>query len=302
MKTLNVIGAGRVGRTLARLWADSRALEIQDVLARTARSGRNAVSFIGSGRAASKLADMRAADVWLIAPPDGAIAPCEKMLAARGLLRKGDVVFHCSGALSSSVLGAAARAGARVASVHPLKTFADPREAVRTFGGTYCAVEGDRAALTVLRPAFARIGARMIGIDAERKVIYHAASVLVCNDLTALLEAGVIAYGKAGIARAYALRMMESLVRETVDNVFRLGTVRALTGPVARGDVETVRRHLAALEAGDSRIAAVYRDLSALAIDLASAQGRASPRALGALRRVLGEDARPTKRRTRSSA
>lgn len=299
MKTLNVIGAGRVGRTLAALWSRSRTFEVQDVLARTARSSRAAIAFIGSGRAASKLSGMRAAEVWLLATPDGAIPSCEKMIAARELLRPGDVVFHCSGTLSSSALRAAADAGARVASVHPLKTFADPSDAVRTFEGTYCAIEGDRAALAVLRPAFRRIGAQLVTIDARRKVLYHAASVIVCNDLTALLEAGLRTYGKAGVTRAAALRMMESLVRETVDNVFRLGTARALTGPVARGDIETVRRHLEALEPFDARIASLYADLGKIAVELAAAQRSASASALALLKQAFDESPRRSVRNRR---
>jgi len=170
---------------------------------------------------------MRPAEVWMLTPPDGKIVACCGALARSGRLRSGDIVFHCSGGLSSSELKAAVEAGASVASVHPLKSFADPRDAVRTFAGTYCAAEGERAALEVLRPAFERIGARVSEIDPQFKTVYHAASVIVCNYLVALMEAGLRCYEKAGIGRETASAMMEPLVRETVDNVFKLGTVKA---------------------------------------------------------------------------
>lgn len=287
MKTLNIIGAGRVGRTLASLWEEKRTFTIQDVLDHTPQGAASAVAFIGDGRAVSRMQDMRAADAWMLTPPDGAIAACCAELAQGGLPRRGDVVFHCSGALASAVLAPAAACGALTASVHPLKSFADPRDAVRNFAGTYCAAEGERAALDLLRPAFERIGAAVSEIEPRFKTIYHAASVIVCNYLTALLETGLRSYEKSGLTRDTALKMMEPLVRETVDNVFKLGTAKALTGPIARGDDEVVARQLDALAAWDARVAGVYRELGSVALDLARAQGEADAEALARLEKIL---------------
>ena len=174
-----------------------------------------------------------------------------------------------------------------MASVHPLKSFADPGTAVQSFAGTWCAVEGDGAALAVLRPAFEQIGARVSEIAPEHKTIYHAASVIVCNYLVALMEAGLRCYEHAGLERGTALAMMEPLVRETLDNVFRLGTVPALTGPIARGDDAVVGGHLAALDAWDAALSELYRRLGAVALELARQQGEASPEALARLAEIL---------------
>jgi len=287
VKKLNIIGSGRVGRTLASLWEEKRTFAIQDVLDRTPHGARAAVAFIGDGRAVGWLEEMRPAEVWMLAPPDGKIVPCCEALAASGLLRSGDIVFHCSGALASAELKSAAAYGALVASVHPLKTFADPRDAVRTFTGTHCAAEGDPEALEILRPAFERIGAIVSEIDPGFKTIYHGASVMVCNYLTALMETGLRCYEKSGLARETALAMMEPLVRETVDNVFKLGTVKALTGPIARGDDAVVARQLEALAAWDARIGDIYRELGAVALELSRAQGEADAEALERLQRLL---------------
>ena len=287
MKTLNVIGAGRVGRTLASLWNSAATFAIQDVLARTAGSAQAAVAFIGAGHASAALESLRAADVWLIATPDREIAGAADRLASAGLLRDAGVVFHCSGSIASLELRAATAAGARVASVHPLKSFADPREAVRTFAGTYCAAEGDSEALSMLVPAFEAIGGRICRIDARHKTLYHAASVLVSNDLTALMESGLRCYEQAGLDRETATRMMEPLVRGALDHVLALGTVRALTGPIARGDDPVVKRHLETLGAWDERIAAIYRELGKVALDLSRAQGSADAAALERLEKLL---------------
>ena len=285
--TLNLIGGGRAGRTLARVFALNGAFAIGDVLDQTPVLAANAVAFIGSGRAVSALADMRGADVWMLTPPDDQIVACGKALAASGLLESGNVVFHCSGATPSRELKAVLPANVATASVHPLKTFADPTVAAQTFNGTCCAAEGDAAALAVLTPAFETAGARLSRIDPAFKAIYHAASVIVCNYLTALMEAGLRSYEKAGLQRNEALRMMEPLVRETVDNVFRIGTVDALTGPIARGDHAIVKRQATALAAWNGNVADVYRDLGRIAVELAQAQGKADAAALAVIARTL---------------
>jgi predicted short-subunit dehydrogenase-like oxidoreductase (DUF2520 family) len=287
MAILNVVGAGRAGRTLARVFAQSGAFAIGDVFDQAHAAAADAVAFIGSGRAVSQMSDMRAAAVWMVTPPDDMIVGCGKALAASGLLKAGNVVFHCSGALLSRDLAAAVGDKAAVASVHPLKSFADPLAAAQTFDSTYCAAEGDAAALAVLKPAFQRGGGRVAEIDPAFKTIYHAASVIVCNYLTALMEVGLRSYEKSGFKRGDALELMEPLVRETLDNVFRLGTIDALTGPIARGDHAVVARQVDALNAWDPRIAEIYKQLGAVAVELARARGDADPEALAAIGRVL---------------
>ena len=284
---LNIIGPGRVGRTLGALLARKGLCTVQDVLSAEFATAESAVAFIGAGRAVRKLADMRPATLWLLTPPDGAIASMAVALAAAGRVRAGDVVFHCSGAQPASILAPLSASGAQLASVHPLKSFAEPGAAVKSFAGTWCTVEGDIEALKVLRPLFEQLGARVAQIDPAGKTLYHAASVLVCNDLTALMESGLRAYEAAGLDRSTAQAIMEPLVRETLDNVFALGTVRALTGPVARGDAAVVVRQLEALDRLDPRIAAAYRALNAIALDLSRAQGSASTAALDAVSDAL---------------
>jgi len=285
--TLNIIGPGRVGRTLGALLVRKGLCTVQDVLSAEFATAESAVAFIAAGRAVRKLADMRPATLWMLTPPDGAIASMAVALAATGRVRAGDVVFHCSGAQPASILAPLAASGAHLASVHPLKSFAEPGAAVESFAGTWCTVEGDAAALKVLRPLFEQLGARVAQIDPAGKTLYHAASVLVCNDLTALMESGLRAYEAAGLDRATAQAMMEPLVRETLDNVFALGTVRALTGPVARGDAAVVERQIEELQRRDPQIADVYCALNRIALELAREQGTTTQELLDTVALVL---------------
>ena len=279
MRTLNVIGPGRVGRTLAALFHTRRVFVVQAVLGSALASAEAAVAFAGTGKAVPAVSDLPHADVWLISTPDRHITGTCNAIRAAGKLRRGDVVFHCSGALDSRELSSAASEGAHAASVHPLKTFANPHDAVRTFTGTPCVAEGDDGALRILQPAFEQLGARVLEIDRASKGLYHAAGVVVSNYLVALLETGFRCYERAGIPRESAAALIAPIVRETVDNVLELGAARALTGPIARGDDAVVARHLGAL-AGDAQAAQVYRALGSVAVDLAKAQGGASADAL----------------------
>ena len=274
LKTLNIIGSGRVGRACGRLWARAKVFEIQDVLTRSRESAQEAVKFIGAGHAVGKLGEMRGADVWMIATRDDAIVPSAVTLAGSGKVTPDDIVFHVSGATPSSDLAPVKERGALVASVHPIKTFTDAEAAVRTFPGTYCSAEGDGEALRVIRPAFEKIGASVFDIASQLKPVYHSGGVFACNYLVALIEAALRAHEKAGIPRDASLKALEPMVRETVDAIFSQGPAAALTGPISRGDVATVKRQLAAVAAWDPAIAELYRGLGLLAVALAESGGR----------------------------
>jgi predicted short-subunit dehydrogenase-like oxidoreductase (DUF2520 family) len=138
-----------------------------------------------------------------------------------------------------------------------------------------------------LRPAFEQIGAKVFEVSAELKPVYHSGGVLACNYLVALIEAAVRAHEKAGIPRAASLKALEPMVRETVDAIFANGPEKALTGPISRGDVATVKRQLAAVEGWDPAMAALYRGLGRIAVDLARREGRLDLERAGELEKLF---------------
>ncbi|QWV94507.1 DUF2520 domain-containing protein [Geomonas oryzisoli] len=287
MKTFSIIGCGAVGKTLGRLLQQSGAVQIRDILTRAAATAQAAADFIGAGRPVVDFGELERADLYLVASSDDAIAACVEGLCRAQLLDRHTTVCHLSGALGSDVLGGAAAMGAQVASVHPVKSFADPAVCVGDFAGTWCGIEGDREAQEILGTLFRGIGGKVFSIDPRFKTVYHAGSVLVCNYLTALLEAGLRAYQKGGVPRETALQVMEPLVRGTVDNVFRVGTAAALTGPIARGDAGVVGRQLDALEGFDTKLALIYRALGSVALELSRERGQASAAGLSAIEELL---------------
>lgn len=268
--TLNIIGAGKVGRVLGRLFSGSGCFTVQDVLTRSADSAADALRFMGAGQAVAGIGQMRAAEVWMLALGDDQIeAACAQLAAAQGPALVGAVVFHCSGAKSSAVLAAAAHAGALTASVHPIRSFADPAHVAQHFGDTFCGVEGDSAALALLGAALEAVGARTVPIDAAAKTVYHAASVFASNYLVTVLDAALRAYQAAGISEAVARQLAEPLAAESLANVMRIGARGALTGPIARGDLATVARQQAALDAWDGPSGELYRALAVATTQLA---------------------------------
>ena len=262
-------------------------MEIGDVLNRSFSSAEAAVNFIQAGNALRHADAMQPADIYLIGCSDNHIASCCAQLVDTGLLRTGDLVFHCSGALSSTVLNSAGTRGALVASMHPVKSFADPATAIINFANTYCGVEGDKAALDVIAEIIESVGGISFNLDADRKTLYHAASVIACNYLVVLQEYSLLAFDSAGVERDLAMKILRPMVEDTVNNVFNMGTTQALTGPIARGDHAVVENQLTALGEWQPEMAEIYRLLGRQALALAVRQGSAREKDLERLQEIL---------------
>jgi predicted short-subunit dehydrogenase-like oxidoreductase (DUF2520 family) len=280
MLTLSVIGCGKVGKTLGRVWSDARVFDIGDVLNRRPDSARAATDFIGAGRPVAAWTELGRADVFMLSVPDDAIGPCAQRLAQQKTVAPGAIVFHCSGAKASGLLAELRTVGAEVASLHPVKSFADPRRAAETFPGTVCALEGDSRACAVLDEAIGRAGGRCLRVGADRKLVYHAGTVFVSNYLVSLLEVGVRCFVEAGMTRKQALSIALPLARGTLENVAALDTVDALTGPIARGDSGLVGDQLAALLDRYPDIGELYAMLGHYALELSRRRTSADPAAL----------------------
>lgn len=284
---LNIIGCGHVGQTLAHLWVQHGVFHIKDICNRSLESAQNACTFIGQGNPIQSLDDLQPADLFLISTADQSIEDCCKLLTASNVLQAGNIVFHCSGALPASILDSVKSVGALIASVHPIKSFADPILCITNFAGTFCGVDGDDAALAILEKAFQAIGGQTLQVDSANKTFYHAASVVVSNYLTALCELGIQSYVKAGLTRAQALQVIAPIAHGTIQNIIELDTARALTGPIARGDVATVKTQLNAFQNWKPEYGDLYRLLGGVALDLAKIKNVASSESLKELTKRL---------------
>ncbi|MFC6689473.1 Rossmann-like and DUF2520 domain-containing protein [Jhaorihella thermophila] len=275
--TVNLIGAGRVGRTLLALLARAQGCRVQQVFSSRESAARAAVDFAGAGRVARSLAEMSPADLWLLTVPDTAIAGVAGDLAAinprRGAALAAPVALHCSGFHPAEAMAPLRGLGWHLASAHPVLSFADPETALRQFPGTFCGLEGDAAALAVVEPLLRSIGARIFPIRSEAKSFYHAGAV-ISNNFTVVLQAIARgAWDRAGVPQDVARALNAHLLRATVETLSAQEPAAALTGPAARGDMEVVERQGRDVADWNALAGRVYRDLSRLAVRL-KAEGR----------------------------
>lgn len=263
---VNLIGAGRVGQTFLSLLSSLADCEIQDVLSASRNSAENAVQRVGAGRAETDLSDMRPADLWVVAVPDTQISCVASDLAAtQTATEQRPTVFHCSGFFPADELAALRRLGWRLASVHPVLSFADPDKAIKQFTGTLCGLEGDADALAILKPILERMGAECFSIRSDGKSLYHAAAVISNNFAVVLQAIAREAWAEAGVRADVVPLLNARLLESTAKNVVALGPQQALTGPAARGDERVVTTQGRDVANWHPQAGEVYRALSDMA-------------------------------------
>ena len=236
--------------------------------------------------------------------PDGSIERFAREIAAGGVMPRGVAFVHCSGALGLDVLDALAAAHA-VGSFHPLQSFPEPRPP-EAFRGSLVAIDAGTDPLRRRLQRLARdVGAKPREVRDAERVVYHAAAVFASNYLVALAGEAVELLRAIGWTEREAVAGLVPLMRGALAEVARRGPTAALTGPIRRGDVETVTRHLEALAAIDARSprggsfrADVYRMLGLAALEIASKAGL-DPAAAEQVDRALTRDVAATRRRRR---
>ncbi len=195
------------------------------------------------------------AGIVVLGVGDDALAGCVADLARAAAIVPGRVVLHLSGALTSEVLAPLAAQGAAAGSMHPLIAFSpDAAVAARQFRGATFALEGNLGAVALADAIVRRLGGTPVTLAPELKPLYHAGAVFASNYLVTLMAVATRLLETAGIAPEAAAAALAPLARATLANVEAAGPVAALTGPVARGDVATVRRHLMALRHADAEL------------------------------------------------
>lgn len=212
----------------------------------------------------------------ILAVPDSQIAEVAQGLAQMGPAPTGCVALHLAGAISTEPLTPLHAVGYAVGSLHPLQTVADPWTGGDRLVGSAFALGGEPAALATARRLVAALGGRPLVIPSNQRPSYHAAAVFASNYLVTLAATAVRILREVGVDEADALPAILPLMRGTLDNLEDLGLASALTGPIARGDIDTVRTHLARLSPNDR---VLYCALGRETLQLALAAGLDSRRA-----------------------
>ncbi len=285
--TVAIIGAGVVGCALGRLLA-GRGYIIDGVASRSRATAHHAVEVIGSGKACTSATKAAAwAKIVFITTTDNAIRDvCARIAAERGF-RPGSTVIHCSGALSSEALAPARDCGAAVAMLHPLQTFASVDRAIELLGGSAFAFEGDQEAKAVCAGIVHALGGYMFDLPIGSKGLYHAASCMASNYFITIFHMAVELMEYAGLGHDEATRILLPLVGGALENLKSVGTPKALTGPISRGDDGTVLKHLKAMTDMPPEFRDVYRMLGVQTLRIAREKDTVRPAAAQRLMRIL---------------
>lgn len=269
MKSLNIIGGGRVGKVFGKLWHQNQSLHIQDIVNTNKDSATKAVNFIGAGKTCSNLNELNHADFTLITVPDQFIETMAFQLTEFDIIQPKDIVIHCSGALSSEVLKPLEQRGAKILSMHPPFSFADLDYAIKNLPGTTCVLEGNGSACKDMQVLLQAIHLPSVIIEAKDKLLYHTALVMVSNYLVSLLDSGLSLLKQAGITTSTALDLIQPLVESAVNQSFSLTPQQALTGPIDRNEISIIKKQLNLLAKENPDIMQLYKVLGKYTVGLA---------------------------------
>jgi len=249
---ISIIGAGRVGSTMAYLFKNlkNRGVKLSCVASRTQQSLDRLKQFIGPELqdlllTTDVLKAAQAGNCLLIATPDDVICKISDAVFGKITDYKGRYVIHFSGSKSLKALQKAKQAGALVGCMHPIKSFASAQEAVRTIKGTVFGITySDPGAKQLISMLVGMIGGSFIEVSDDKKPLYHAACCVASNYLVALMDYAVSINQTIGIKPQDSVKALMGLVEGTLENIKKMGTKKSLTGPIARGDVGTIKEHI----------------------------------------------------------
>jgi predicted short-subunit dehydrogenase-like oxidoreductase (DUF2520 family) len=273
-QTVAIIGAGRVGSSVGYL-LNRAGYAILSVAARTMASAGKAAAFINAGKATTDVALAAAgADIVFITTPDRVIREVCETIAAAGVLKPGGLVIHMSGAHSLGLLDTAKSIGVGRAVLHPLQSLASKEQGIKTLPGSYFRIEADETAQETAREIVKALGGIELVMpkwssDKDSAALYHAGAVAVSNYFVALVDYGLKFYEALGADKQEALKAVLPLIKGTLHNIETLGIPDALTGPIMRGDTETVQDHLAAMRERTPELVSLYKVLARQTVSVA---------------------------------
>src|SRR6185312_12111642 len=275
-----IVGPGTLGSALARA-LHGAGCRVAEIIARDDRQSLRRAGTVArkieSSATTTARAEFSARVIWICVPDDSISQVAAQIADDRDWSRK--IVVHSSGALSATVLSAFKAQGAEIASAHPLMTFV--LDSAPNFSGVPFALEGDTKALTMIAALVRRIGGTPFRIPARAKAAYHAFGFFSSPALAALVAAAEQVGALAGLDARRCRELMEPIVRQTIDNCFRTTPQQAFSGPLRRGDVATVRKHLDVLSSHPDLLA-LYRSLARIALsELPVANREELERAIG---------------------
>lgn len=270
---VSIIGIGRLGGALAIALA-RKDYEIENLVSRSKGNAEKIAGFVGAKVLEFSPEDISTinSDVIFIAVQDYEIEAVAKFLARN--LKSKPFVFHTSGALSSEILESLRDNGCQTGSFHPLVSISESILGANRFSDVYFCVEGDDAAILAAEEIVSNLGGKFFSVESKNKTLYHASAVTASGHLVALVDVAIEMLAKCGLDANQSKEILLPLIESTVGNLKEQTTAKALTGTIARADVETFEKHLEILEKNVSGEALeIYLQLAARSVHLAEEQG-----------------------------
>ncbi len=273
--TVALIGAGAMGRALGLRLAES-GYPVRAVISRRRAPAEALATLLGAPLASDRLGDIPDVPLVVLAVPDDQIADLAEALADARRPWQGAVVLHTSGAAPAALLEPLRQRGARTLAFHPLQTVTPDADA-QTLAGVTVGVEGEPEGVAAGIELAVGLGMRYLKVSADAKPRYHLAAAMASNLVVTLMGMVQEVLASIGIDRADGMAVLEPLLRGTLDNLATTSPEDALTGPVARGDLGTLRSHGLALRRHLPHLVPAYAALSVETVRLAVRAGKLSP-------------------------
>ncbi|MBN1363924.1 MAG: DUF2520 domain-containing protein [Syntrophaceae bacterium] len=271
INNFSIIGTGMVGTAIGFL-LNKAGYRVVSVCDKSPAALKKALPFTGGKFLLNPPDAVQQADCILLTTPDDAIFSACREIALSPFI-KGKFVFHMSGAGDLSILEPANKAGAFVASIHPLQSFSSVDQAIKNIPGSYFAVTADKKALSLAKSIVHNLKGVPIIISSEQKPLYHAAACFASNYLVSLLNVVESIYKSIGIKERDAKKAYLPLVYGSLKNLEKSGSVSSLTGPIARGDFGTVKKHLTEINKKLPLYSSLYSSLGLITVQVAQKKG-----------------------------
>ncbi len=282
------IGAGITGTALA-VKLSGKGWPVVAASSRTLASAQKLARLVAGCQVchtAQEVAEI--AEMVFITTPDDVIG----QVCSQVQWHKGQSVVHCSGAHPVDILEPAKNLGATVGSFHPLQTFASIEQAIQNLPGSAFALEAEEPLLSRLKELTRLLDGNWVVLKPGDKVLYHTAAVFACNYLVTLVKLALDLWLEFGVSSREAVKALMPLLKGTMNNIENVGLPNCLTGPIARGDVGTIVRHLTALETKKPSLLTTYRELGLQTIPIALAKGKIDEQKAEEMKALFHENGR----------
>jgi len=280
-----IIGVGMVGTAIGFLLRKA-GYKVIVIVDKSPAALKRAQPYTGGEAFRKPRKALQEADCILITTPDDTISfACQEIVLCPSI--KGKFVFHMSGTGGLDLLDSAKKAGAAVASIHPLQSFSSIDQAIQNIPGSYFAITADKKAQMPARNIVRDLGGIPFLISSDQKPLYHAAACIASNYLVSLMNTVESIYQAIGLNEKDAKKAYLPLVYGSLKNIENSGSISSLTGPIARGDLGTIKKHISAINKNLPQYSSLYSSLGLITVKVAQQKGTLNARQAKTMNAIL---------------